>query len=65
MVPFAQTRHVQPVLVELEARRQNVGNRLVQARDEQASNFGFTHPAESLITPNSKLQTPKELVFGV
>ena len=39
----AQARRVQPRLVELQTRRQQIGDALVQARDEQASDAGVIH----------------------
>ncbi len=40
---FAQAFGVQPVLVEAEPRRQDVGDALMQARDEHATDAGFAH----------------------
>ena len=44
--PFPQPLRVQPVLVEAEARRQDVGDALMQARDEHATYTGFTHQSK-------------------
>ena len=40
---LAQARHAQPVLVELEPRRQHIGNRLVKARNKHSSDPWLTH----------------------
>jgi len=40
---LAQPFGIQPVFVEIEARRQDVGDALMKAGDEDATDAGFAH----------------------
>ena len=61
---FAQPGDVQPVLVELEPRRQQIGDRLMQARDEHAADSGFTHDFAAWYTSSVGLGVSAAILAG-
>ena len=64
MVPSRRPDDVQPVLVELETRRQQIRDGLMQAGDEHSADTGFTHRAARVIMSSVRSRVSAAILAG-